>query len=129
VIFPVSANGVLAWRQRPSAEVVQLAWFDRSGKQIPGLDARLPYGEPHLSPDGKRVAVGRQDIGNIWLLDLVRGSASRFTLGAGAQDCPIWSPDGRRIVFASEKRPEYALYWKDSSGAGKEELLLHRNAV
>jgi Tol biopolymer transport system component len=124
--FSVSTNGVLAWRTQSDA-ARQLAWFDRSGKQIEGLDARERYLYPILSPDGHRVAVNRWDpalpgILNIWLLDLIRGSASRFTFGAGSQWPGIWSPDGRRIVFGVDR--DYGLYWKDSSGAGNEELLL-----
>jgi serine/threonine protein kinase/Tol biopolymer transport system component len=128
VDFSVSTNGVLAWRTQSGA-TRQLAWFDRSGKQIQGLDARERYFYGNMSPDGKRVAVNRSDpvqpgIFNIWLLDLIRGSASRFTFGTGAQTFPVWSPDGRRIVFGLDRAPDYGLYWKDSSGAGNEELLL-----
>jgi WD40 repeat protein len=126
--FSVSASGVLAWRTQPGTRR-QLAWFDRGGKQIEGFPARESYLSPRLSPDGKRVAAGRQDpaqegIMNIWLLDLVRGSKSRFTFGIGLQSYSIWSPDGQRIVFDLEKADAWGLYWKDVSGAGDEELLL-----
>jgi Tol biopolymer transport system component len=128
--FSVSANGVLAWRTQAGA-ARQLAWFDRNGKQIPGLDTREPYSSPKLSPDGDRIAVHRLDVAqtgimSTWLLDLVRsGTASRLTFGIGSKWMPVWSPDGRRLVFSLDQQPQdYGLYWKDASGAGNEELLL-----
>jgi dipeptidyl aminopeptidase/acylaminoacyl peptidase len=125
--FSVSANGVLAWRTRSDA-ARQLVWFDRTGKQVEELDAQEQYLYPNLSPDGNRVAVNKRDaaqpgVWSIWLLDLVRGSSSRFTFGRWWAN-PIWSPDGRRIVFGLGSPPEYGLYWKDTSGAANEELLL-----
>jgi hypothetical protein len=128
--FSVSANGVLAWRTRSGA-ARQLAWFDRSGKQTEGLNALGQYLYPNLSPDGNRVAVNELDaaqpgVWSIWLLDLVRNSMTRFTFGRWWAN-PIWSPDGHRIVFGLGSPPDYGLYWKDTSGAGSEELLLKAN--
>src|SRR3989442_13929638 len=76
--FSVSANGVLAWRTPSGAR--QLAWFDRSGKQIEGLDALQQYFDPKVSPEASRIAVTRLDaaqpgLDTIWLLDIVRRSA------------------------------------------------------
>jgi Tol biopolymer transport system component len=125
-IFLFPPTGVLAWRTSQSNATGQLVWFDRSGKQIEGFDSREYYFWPRLSPDGNRIAVSRPDAAqqNIWLLDLVRGSRIRFTVGTGSQFPPVWSPDGRRIVFGLERPPDYGLYWKDASGVGNEELLL-----
>lgn len=127
--FSVSTNGVLAWRSQSGAEVRQLAWFDRTGKQLPGLDAREPYTSPSLSPDGNRIAVKRWDLhsftGNIWLLDLVHGSASGFTFGPGNHNSAVWSPNGSWIAFGLEETLlDYRMYRKDASGAGDEQLLL-----
>jgi hypothetical protein len=125
--FSASANGALAWRAGTDRR--QLAWFDRRGKQLEELHAREQYIYAVLSPDGNRIAVNRPDPAlpgsmNIWLLDLVRGSASPFTFGTGARLPAVWSPDSRRIVFGLERPPDFGLYWKDFSGAGHEELLL-----
>ena len=79
---------------------------------------------PRLSPDGRRVAVYRTVQGNtdIWLLDADR--TTRFTFDASLDRFPIWSPDGSRIVFDSNRKGHRDLYQKPSSGAGSEELLV-----
>ena len=79
---------------------------------------------PDLSPDGRRVAVNRTVQGNtdIWLLDGSR--TTRFTFDPALDRFPVWSPDGSRIVFDSNRKGPRNLYIKPSSGAGSEELLV-----
>jgi Tol biopolymer transport system component len=123
--FSVSASGVLAYRTG-SGGTMQLTWLDREGKVL-GL-----AGEPGqylwlaLSPDGQRAAarLGAQGR-DVWLLDLVRGVSRRFTFTQGATNTsPVWSPDGSRIVFASNRSGRFDLYKKASTGVGEDELLL-----
>src|SRR5438132_916430 len=122
--FSVSETGVLAYQSGGAAKT-QLVWIDRSGKQ---LGAPGPPGDydPALSPDEKRVAIGRNDAQsfNIWLLDLARGIPSRFTFDPASDAYPVWSPDGSRIVFGSNRAGAWSLYQKSSSGAGSEEAIL-----
>ena len=70
-----------------------------------------------LSPDGKRVAVFRAVNGNrdIWLTDAARGVPTRFTFDAAYDSWPVWSPDGSRLVFQSNRKGVANLYWKLSS--------------
>jgi Tol biopolymer transport system component len=70
------------------------------------------------------VVVSRAVQGNndIWLMDATR--TTRFTFDAGRDRNPIWSPDGSRIVFNSDRKGSPDLYVKPSNGAGSEELLL-----
>jgi Tol biopolymer transport system component len=123
--FSASRNGLLAFQhQLISARIV---WFDRSGKEVGSVG---PPGEvyPRFSPDGKKVVVYTEDprTGNdIWIYDLSRAIRTPLTSGHGENGDPIWSPDGRQIVFSSTRTGRRDLYLKDSSGAGKERLLLH----
>ena len=119
--FSVSANGVLVYRSSAGA-VSRLTWFDRQGKALESIGEPGEYGGVALSPDGKRIAVSRRDMRNvdIWLFDVARNAATRFTFSPGYNSNPVWSRDGKQIAF--EHAPD--LFRKSSDGAGGEELLL-----
>jgi Tol biopolymer transport system component/tRNA A-37 threonylcarbamoyl transferase component Bud32 len=127
-IFSASENGVLAYLGGTSSAGNQLVWFDRTGRQIGVLGDRALYSDLALSPDGKRVSVsiptqaGKGE--DIWLYDVARGLRTRFTFGSGVARDALWSPDGSRIVFSSNRKGHFDLYQKASSGAGSEEVLL-----
>jgi dipeptidyl aminopeptidase/acylaminoacyl peptidase len=122
-----SPAGPLVYRTGP-AERHQLAWFDRSGHDVGRVgvaDSNDPTG-PSLSRDGRRLALSRTVDGNqdIWLLEIASGALRRFTFEAGNDVNPIWSPDGSRIVFASNRKGSGDLYQKPTSGTAEEKLLL-----
>lgn len=123
--FSVSTNGHLFYLLG-SAEVTQLTWFDRAGKSQGPIAAQGTYSEPRFSPDGKRVVAPREDVpgSDLWMIDLARGTTTRFTFDPKPDVSPIWSPDGSRVVFASPRAGKHWLYQKLSSGAGGDELLL-----
>ena len=101
--------------------------MDRGGKQNGLVGPPGNYLRPGLSPDEKRVVVDDVDSqGNrdVWIIELGRGNPSRFTFDPAIDVAPVWSPDGSRIVFASNREGTLNLYQKPASGAGKEELLL-----
>jgi Tol biopolymer transport system component len=81
-----------------------------------------------LSPDGTHAAVSRIDAQGqnptVWLLIFSRGTSARFTFGSASATSAVWSPDGNRIVFASNREGTFNLYQKLASGVGDEELLL-----
>jgi len=126
VSFSVSSEGTLAYRTGGSIKT-QLAWFDRAGKELGKLGSPEEIFAPKISPDQKRVAVFRRDaqgLPDVWLLEPARDTSTRFTFHAAADGVPVWSPDGSRIVFYSNRDGAGNLYQKISSGAATEELLL-----
>jgi Tol biopolymer transport system component len=120
--FSVSANGRLAYRVG-AASRTQLTWLDRTGAGPATLGA-LPgwMATPALSPDGATVAVSASD-GNIWLLDAVRGTGTKFTTDAKSNLAPVWSPDGRSILYISDREGFPKIYQRLANGAGQEQLV------
>jgi Tol biopolymer transport system component len=131
--FTASENGIVAWRSAGQLGFEsQLVWVDRSGKPEATLGARGPYRNPVLSPDQQRIAIEQEDVsnlGDIWMIDVSRGTKTRFTSDPRSDTDPIWSPDGTRIVFASSRGGAPNLYQKNAGGAGAEELLLKSDRV
>ena len=124
--FSASQTGVLAYSAATGGKT-QLTWIDRGGKEIGPVGQPANYIRPSLSPDGKRVAVDGSDLqGNrdVWLIDLASGKPTRFTFDAGQDLFAVWSPDGGRIVFGSDRNGPRNLYQRSATGATKEELLL-----
>ena len=123
--FSVSATGLLAYRSN-GATRRQLVWFDRRGTKVATLG--LPEGQtnPELSPDDQRVAVIRFERGNedIWLIDASNGAASRFTFDPGTDGAAVWAPDGRRLMFGSNRNGAFDLFTKPANRARDEELVL-----
>jgi Tol biopolymer transport system component len=92
-----------------------------------GLGTPLPapprnYRAPRLSPDGRQVAVG---IGtDVWIYDISRDTLTRLTFEKNnANTAAIWSPDGKRVAFPSDRSGAINIFWKASDGSGSEERL------
>ena len=84
------------------------------------------YNRVRLSPDGTRIATVRGFEGtgsDIWLTAISGDGETRFTFDPAPDDYPVWSPDGRRIAFSSDRRGSFDLYQHASSGAGEDDLL------
>jgi len=80
------------------------------------------FAGPRLSPDGRRLALSiAADEGgtDVWTLDLSQRVWSRMTTN-GKSEHPIWTPDGRRLVYSSDAD----LWWMPADGSGKPEVLL-----
>jgi eukaryotic-like serine/threonine-protein kinase len=125
--FSVAANGALVYRTGgPSGD--QPTWFDGQGKVLGTTGPPGAYLALALSPDGTTAAlslIAAPDPNrDIWLLDVASGTNTRFTFGPDANQNAVWSPDAKRIAFASNRDGAFNLYQKLTSGAKDEELLL-----
>jgi eukaryotic-like serine/threonine-protein kinase len=128
--FSASQNyHVLAYWSGTVSNPPQLLWFDRSGKQIGTLGPPIPQANAHISPDGSKVAAEIYDPhisdidSDIWVYDVARGVKTRFTAKPGTARGPCWSPDGKHLVFSSNRRGHFDLYKKPTDGSAEEELL------
>jgi Tol biopolymer transport system component len=128
-IFSASLDGALVWRRgssQPSASILQ--WVDRSGKSLGIVGEPAEYWGPALSPDQKKLAIGIRDPGtktrDIWIFDLQRGTRTRLTFDPSEDLNPVWSPDGTRIAFSSDRKGPREIYQKLADGSGPDELLL-----
>lgn len=126
-IFSVSQKDVLTFGSIDQLKT-QLIWTDRSGRRISSLGELARYAEPRLSPDEKKLVVERIDPAtanfDLWIVELSRGTFTRFTFDPSNEVSPIWSPDGKRIVFCSNPRGSVNIYQKSSSGTGEDEILV-----
>ena len=122
--FSASQNGVLVYISGSGGGGnVQLTWFDRSGKSTGTLGAPGGVNWGAISPDGKTVAVDRLDpqtrTYDMWLHDMARSTASRFTFGPKFNEFPVWSPDGNRIAFFSTRDTPGHPFQKATSGTAQ----------
>jgi eukaryotic-like serine/threonine-protein kinase len=122
--FSVSQAGTLVYRSGNEAGN-RISWLDREGKPTETVAESGNFAEINLSPDMHSVAMasGGAARRDIFVLDLVRKINSRFTFDAADDRSPVWSPDGKQIVFSSARGGAGDLYVKASNGATNEELL------
>ena len=124
--FAFSQNGhLLYFRGRPTGGDLSLVWVDEKGEVTPIPVEPRDFDGAALSPDGKRLAIDafESNNGDVWVYDLERNIPTRFTFDAAQDRFPIWTPDGSRITFASQRDGKYGLYWKRSDGTGEDQAL------
>lgn len=132
--FAVSTGGVLAYQG--AGEASRTVWFDRRGNATETGWAVQNYGTVKFSPDGHSVVVDvydpRTGTADIWIYEVSRGAPIRFTSDPADESGPVWSPDGRRIMFRMSRGGPESLRMRSAApniyakaiGTGAEELLL-----
>jgi dipeptidyl aminopeptidase/acylaminoacyl peptidase len=104
--------------ERPSNRLV---WVTREGRVEPLRAPVGNYHQPALSPDGHRIAVTVSD-NDVWIFDRDREMLEPATFG-GHNYWPIWTPNGKRIVYASSRNGPLELFWKSADASLGDEKL------
>jgi len=125
--FAMAADGTLVYvdiGESLGANSRTLVWVDRTGKEEAIAAPPRAYEHPRLSPDGTRLAlVSTDQDSDIWIWDLKRKTLGRLTNDPSRDNLPMWMPDGRRIVFSSNRAGNTNLWWQAADGTGAAERL------
>ena len=123
--FAVSDDGVLVYFHGLGTEERPMSWLDHTGKTSPLRPAGPSWTNLRFDPDGRRVAFDMINGKNwdVWTYDWERGTSSRITDDSSQGASPVWSPNGRSIVFASRWKKPTQVYWRRSDGSGNAQRL------
>jgi hypothetical protein len=122
----VANAGTLAYEPgRGSVDTERsLVWVDRMGREEPLPTPLRRYFYPRISPDGTRVALDiRDQAQDIWIWDFARQTLTRFTFDPTPDLYPVWTPDGRRLAFASDRAGPRNLYSQAADSTGTPQRL------
>ena len=121
--FAFSAEGTLVYLpgkaftgDRP------IDWLTREGKPLPLRREVSDWRQPRFSPDGQKLALaifdGKQS--DIWVYEWAGDTLTQLTFDPAAENDPVWTPDGRRIVFSSDRASPGVpnLYCSSADGSG-----------
>jgi eukaryotic-like serine/threonine-protein kinase len=125
--YAVSGTDVLVAQRGSGVSLSKLVWRDRKGNEIGAVGKPDVYANVALSPNGKVVGLDKTDEENqntdMWTYDLQRGTAKRLTFDPAMDADPVWSPDGKKILFASSRAGLFQLYIKNADGGEEEKRL------
>jgi dipeptidyl aminopeptidase/acylaminoacyl peptidase len=118
----VSSEGTLVYVPGTAANANPIDWMTRDGQTSVLRATKAAWANPRFSPDGRKLAVdisdGKQR--DIWVYEWARDTLTQLTFDPGQDVVPVWTPDGRRLVFASDRaKPGIPnLYWVNADGTG-----------
>jgi eukaryotic-like serine/threonine-protein kinase len=124
----ISAQGTLVYVPGSSGGMLTgsrtLVWVTRQGREEPISAPPRAYVLARLSPDGTRAALDvRDQAGDIWIWDFARQNLTRLTTDPSLDTNPVWTPDGRRVMFASARGGVGNLFWQSADGTGTAERV------
>ena len=112
----------------------QLTLFDRSGQAVGVVGPRDLYNQPVLSPDGKRIAVSKNDLDkeatDLWVIDVATARGTQITTSKMRESAaaPAWSPDSSTVAYVALRDGYFGVYRRGLGPQGQEELLLKNSA-
>ena len=125
-----SVNGTLVYRKGGAGAAAgeTVLWIDLAGKRSPLLAKAGSYNNPRLSPDAKRMVLQVNEGGgaDVWVYDTQRETMDKLTFGGGISANPIWTPDGRFIIFG---KPGTGILWTPANGSSQPQLLIESTSI
>ena len=126
--FVVSNTGTLAYVPGAVSNLstqADLALFDRKGgverlKLSPGA-----YEHPRVSPNGKQITFATHDEkqSRVWIHEVGSTTSMRQLTFGGRNRFPVWSADGQRVAFQSDREGDLGIFWQRADGSGLAERL------
>ena len=124
--FDIS-SGTLIYRRGTFLGVNELVWLNRRGIRVGEIGSGGDFRAVRISPDGRHVAFAIEDrrVGtpDVWIHDVARNQATRFTFDLGTDRDPVWSPDASRLAVRSNRKEGVNIYARALNGIGGEQLL------
>ena len=117
----VSHTGTLVYLPGgENASAAPLEWLTRDGKTTPIRATPANWSGVQIAPNGLRLAFALTDTANmdVWTYDVARDAPTKLTTDPGVDRNPVWTPDGRRLVYASSRRGAQNLWWQRADGSG-----------
>jgi eukaryotic-like serine/threonine-protein kinase len=123
--YDVSQTGSFVYLSQAQEALTSVFWLDHAGHVSPLQTEPGFYASPRFSPDGTRLAFSRSGrssqgifVQDIWVQNLDRNTRSRLTSLQGVNDSPVWTTDGRSIIFRSVNQPDPGIYMVRADGGG-----------
>ena len=127
--YSVSDSGTLLYIPgKFMGDHLPVTWIDRQGKTTLLRAEAADWWFPSFSPLGQQLAmtIGYGYASDVWTYDWARDTPTQLTFGRGVDSAPVWTPDGRRIAYASapdENTQATNIYWKRADGTGEAQRL------
>jgi len=103
-----------------NASEAPLDWLTRDGKTTPLRATPANWGGVRIAPDGRQLTFSLAEPANtdVWTYDAARENLNRLTVDPSMDRHPVWTPDGRRLVYVSSRGTALNLYWQRADGSG-----------
>jgi len=120
----IAGDGTLAYIGGAASVQRRLVWIDRDGARTVLPAPLRSYTIPRISPDGTRIALDvREQLVSIWIWEIARQTLTRLTDTPFFDGVPLWSRDGRRIIFASGRDGPQSLFTQAADGSAPAQEL------